>query len=221
MRKARLIAGRTAVGILVIAGGTGATQGAPASEQSRAVAAAGDLTARSVAKELAGEWDGQIEVRGSSGALSTSLVSMSARMAPGGESLELYYEGFAFGKPVEGAIVLSFGNDSQGVTFRDRASGLQATCSPSESSDGKQLALSGSSAKNREVRTVFERANDGAWNIAYQVKNEDGDWSPAVSMSVHRLGKGQRSAAADNFSRSNDLVALRSEHATASADSDE
>lgn len=222
MRKARLIAGRTAMGILVMAGGAGAAHGAsPAT--ARAVVSAGDLSARSVAKELAGEWDGQIEVRGSSGALSTSLVSVSARMNESGEQLELYYEGFAFGKPVEGAIVLSYADDHEGVIFRDKASGLQGNCSsPGDASpaqENEHLMMSGSS-KGREVRTIFGRSDDG-WNIQYQTKGEDGQWSPAVVMNVHRLGEGERSAAADNFDRSADLASLRSQTATASVNSDE
>jgi len=223
MRKARLIVGRTALGILVLAGGAGP---AAAARADRGTITAGDLSARSVADGLAGEWDGQIEVRRPDGSLSTSLMSMSAKKAADGKRLELYYEGFAFGKPVEGAIVLSFDDKHESVTLRDTSTGLRARCAPGEQPDGHdaedRLSMAGTAAGgDREVRAIFGRDEADSWNIEYHVKGEDGQWSSAVVMKINRLDGGQVSAAAANFAHSSDLAALREQRATAAADSGE
>jgi hypothetical protein len=207
MRNTRLIVGRTAVGILVLAAGTGVAR----SRTLEAITGA-DMSVRTVATELAGEWDGQLQVRGTDGSLSTSLVSMSARLAADGQRLELYYEGFAFGKAVEGAMVLSFGEHADAVAIRDGATGLHAICAPKgeDSGPGSALAMLGFAADgSREVRTVFSRADDHTWSIDYQAKGKSGEWSSIMIMNMGRLGGEKRSPAASNFEKSPDLEALR------------
>lgn len=220
MRKARLIVGRTTLGIIVLAGATGAAHAGPA--ESGPAAIDGELSPRVVAEGLAGEWDGQIEVRNAEGALSTSWVGVSARLAADGEHLELYYEGFAFGKPVEGAMVLSFAESHEALQIRDHAAGVQARCTLAEKPAGEavaeaSLAMLGSGAQGeRDVRTVFSRDENNSWTIECQARQPGGEWSSMLLMSVSRLGGDRLSAASENFARSADLKALRSAHVTAS-----
>jgi hypothetical protein len=214
--------GRTAVGILVLTGGAAAAQSEP--DGGRGAETAGELSVRSVAHGLAGDWDGQIEVRSAEGALSTSWVGMSARLADDGERLELYYEGFAFGKPIEGAMLLSFAESQEALSIRDHAAGLRANCSRAVapldgSSPENSLSMSGSSTlESGDVRAVFSRNEDGSWRIECQSKQSDGQWSSLLLLSVNRLEAEQRSPVSDNFARSSDLLALRTEHVTASVE---
>ena len=223
MRKARLIIGRTALGILTLAGGAAAAEAAQANGRG-AASAAGDLSTRSVAEGLAGEWDGQIAVRAEDGSLSTSWVGMCARLAADGERLELYYEGFAFGRPVEGAMLLSFADRREALSIRDRAAGVRVNCSPTADASsggeaGNSLSMQGNSPEGAEdIRAVFSRDEHGAWTIDCQRRQSDGQWSSLLLLNVSRLEEGQRSAAAANFAGSADLVELRSEHVTAAVD---
>ncbi len=213
MLKAGLNRGWMAVGLLVIAAGT-------------AAAGAGELKAKDVGHGLAGEWEGQLQLRSSSGKLSASLGSMSAVLDESSSTLEMYYEGFAFGEAVDGAMILSFRAHDPGLAVRDRAVQFRMQSSvggdEGESPDaGDSFAMMGMSEAHGEVRTLFTRASHDVWDIECQQMDEDGEWMSVLTLQLDRMDEGERSAAADQFAMAGPLRALRRERALASVPTDE
>ncbi len=223
MRNAGLITGRSAVGVLAVAtlvSIVGAAHAAPPPGTGHPV---GDLKPAEVGRALAGEWEGQIQVRSGEGKLSTAPASMSARLSADKQSVELYYEGFAFGQPVEGAMVFRFDAANTEASLRDEAVNLQAICLPRTSDAASEDAyqVSCESESLGEFRVVFSKLDQRAWNIAYQSREGQGEWEDMLSLQLDRLGSGQRSAAADGFDRSPLLGALRTDSAVASVEAED
>ncbi|MBK7406441.1 MAG: hypothetical protein IPJ41_18050 [Phycisphaerales bacterium] len=220
MRNMRCAGGWMAAGILVLSAGV-------CSAQSSSSSASGAPDWDAVARSMAGEWEGQIEVRAADGSLSTSLASMSARFSESASIAEFYYEGFAFGKPVDGAIVFAFSDASARALIADQAVRLHASCvaqSPDDSggsspSDCYEF-LGSSKGHHDDVRARMSRGSGGAWTIEYQSKDKGGDWASLLTMRLHPLREGERSAAAANFDDSPLLQDLRTNQATASVDTD-
>ncbi|MCC7389321.1 MAG: hypothetical protein IT431_11180 [Phycisphaerales bacterium] len=222
MRNAGLFMGRSAVGVLAVAtliSFVGAAHAAAPGIQHTV----GGLKPAEVGRALAGEWEGQIQVRSVEGKLSTAPASMSARLSADKQSVELYYEGFAFGQPVEGAMVFHFDSANTEASLRDDAVNLQATCRPQPGDDASEDAYQMSCERESpgEFRVVFSRLDQRAWNIAYQSREGQGEWEEMLSLQLDRLGSGQRSAAADGFDRSPLLGALRTDSAVASVETEE
>ncbi|QKK08529.1 MAG: hypothetical protein HND58_10335 [Planctomycetota bacterium] len=187
------------------------------------VATAGELKPVEVGNQLAGEWSGQIRMRSDGEQLSASTVSMSAVRNASASTLELYYEGFAFGKAVDGAMILSFDKDLPGLSLREHASDQFATYRPDPevpSSGDDALVLSTVSSEGSEVRAVFTRADSDRWSIELQRQAEDGAWVPSLVLQLDRLDHGQRSAAAERFDRAPALMDLRRDRAIASVPTD-
>lgn len=207
-RNARLLRGALAATALVLVSG---------------VATAGELKPVEVGNQLAGEWAGQIRMRSDSEKLSASTVSMSAVRNASASTLELYYEGFAFGKAVDGAMILSFDKDLPGLSLREHASNEFATYRPDQNAsapDDDALVLSTVSSEGSEVRAIFTRADSDRWSIELQQQAEDGAWVPSLVLQLDRLDQGQRSAAAERFDRAPALMDLRRDRAIASVPTD-
>ena len=208
MSNARLLRGSMAVGALVLASGS---------------AVAGDLKPADVGKQLAGEWSGQIQMRSADDKLSASLASMSAVRNARNSTLELYYEGFAFGKAVEGAMILSFDRDLPSLSIRDPSSGTRSAFRMDRhaaDAGRNSLVMSSRSAQGSELRAVFSRDSRNAWDIELQEQDKDGQWVPTLVLQLDRLDHGQRSAAAERFSQARSLMSLRRDHAIASVPTD-
>jgi hypothetical protein len=183
------------------------------------------LEPEEVGRSLAGEWEGQIQVYSPEGKLSAAPASMSAKLSAGGEAVEVYYEGFAFGKPIEGAMIFSFVEDDIEANLHDEAVNLRATCRPddsdSESDSEQSYQVRCDLESNGEFRVVFTRLDAKAWSIAYESREPRGEWSSMLTLQMDRLGAGQRSAAADGSSDSAFLLDLRGEAAMASVDGED
>ncbi|MFG0259021.1 MAG: hypothetical protein ACF8LK_01605 [Phycisphaerales bacterium JB041] len=187
------------------------------------VATAGELKPAEVGRQLAGEWSGQIRLRSDSDRLSASAVSMSAVRDARASTLELYYEGFAFGKAVDGAMILSFDEDLPGLALREQATDAFSIYRPDDSAPNPEddaLVLSAVSSEGSEVRAVFTRADQDRWGIELQQQAEDGAWVPSLVLQLDRLDAGQRSAAAERFARAPALMDLRRDRAIASVPTD-
>lgn len=214
MRKSGLTIGWSAAGMLALACGMCSAQ-ATTTNQTKSPSLS------DVAKSLAGEWEGQIQVRAADGSLSTSLASMSGKLHDGGNEADLYYEGFAFGKPVDGAMVLSFDAKHSSVAVADQAVRLHAKCEPQAGGTTDALsALGQAKGRQGEVRTLFSNDGADAWTIEYQSKDKDGNWSSMLTMHLSRMDEGKRSAAADSFASSPLLRGLHGDSASAAVDSD-
>lgn len=199
----------------------GAAQAGPLADREPA---RGGLKPAEVGRSLIGEWDGQIQVHSSDGTLSTAPASMSARMGSDRKSVEIYYEGFAFGKPVDGAMVFRFDPESTQTNLHDQAVNLRATCKPDpgESSEDSSYQVSCSRGKALgQFRIIFTRDDPRSWSISYQSREGRGEWSDMLTLQMDRLGAGQRSAAADGFDHSPLLSDLLSDSAVASVDGDD
>lgn len=207
-RNARLLRGPLSATALVLVSG---------------LATAGELKPVEVGSQLAGEWAGQIRVRSDGERLSASTVSMSAVRDASASTLELYYEGFAFGKAVDGAMIFSFDKDLPGLSLREHASNELAVYRPDHTappSADDALVLSTVSSEGSEVRAVFTRAERDRWSIELQQQAEDGAWVPSLVLQLDRLDEGQRSAAAERFDRAPALLDLRRDRAIASVPTD-
>ncbi|MFG0242320.1 MAG: hypothetical protein ACF8R9_05980 [Phycisphaerales bacterium JB054] len=207
-RNARLLRGPLSATALVLVSG---------------LATAGELKPVEVGSQLAGEWAGQIRVRSDGERLSASTVSMSAVRDASASTLELYYEGFAFGKAVDGAMIFSFDKDLPGLSLREHASNELAVYRPDQHappSADDALVLSTVSSEGSEVRAVFTRAERDRWSIELQQQAEDGAWVPSLVLQLDRLDEGQRSAAAERFDRAPALLDLRRDRAIASVPTD-
>lgn len=186
-------------------------------------AVAGELKPVQVGNQLAGEWAGQIRMRSDGEQLSASTVSMSAVRNASSSTLELYYEGFAFGKAVDGAMILSFDKDLPGLSLREHASNAFSIYRPDQdaaASDDDAMVLSTVSSEGDEVRAVFTRADRDRWSIELLHQAEDGAWVPSLVLQLDRLDQGQRSAAAERFDRAPALLDLRRDRAIASVPTD-
>lgn len=210
MSKARLLWGPTAVGVVLLACGT---------------VAADELKPAEVGQQLAGEWSGRIQMRSADEKLSASFASMSAVRNERDSTLELYYEGFAFGKAVDGAMILSFDRNLPSLSVRDEASGTRSAfrvnaelLEPADDSDA--LVMSSRAGEGDEFRAVFSRESRDAWNIELQQLDDGGQWQSTFVLQLDRLDQGQRSAAAERFDQARSLMFLRRDHAIASVPTD-
>lgn len=185
-------------------------------------ATARDIKPAKVGKQLAGEWSGQIQMRSADEQLSTSMVSMSAVKDDRQSTLELYYEGFAFGESVEGAMILSFDRDMPSLSVREEGARQASVYYPAQNADPSQNAMimSNDAEDGNDARAVFSRMNHDAWDIELQERSEDGSWVSTLVLRLDRLDEGQRSAAAERFSRAEPLLALRRDRAIASVPTD-
>lgn len=176
-----------------------------------------------LASMLAGEWEGQIDFRNADGSASVSLASATCRRESDNAYL-FYFEGFAFGNPVDGAMRLSPGKQD-GVY---QSSGHEASTdnawnsesAPSE--NGNSLTFSGwmrdaqgNNVKCRQSVTV----NNTSCRIRVEIMGENGSVTPWFTLDLSRMSSGQRSAAADGFDASESVRHVRSA-ATASAPDD-
>lgn len=219
MQKAGLTRGWSAVGLLAALWG-GLSQAAPA------LRAGNGLAPAQVARGLAGEWSGQVQVRSARGDLSTAPASMSAKLDAESKTLELYYEGFAFGQPVEGAMRFSFAPDQIGADIRDGAMNLRATCQPgapegATAQADNSYAVGCESDSAGDFRVHFTRLDAKAWNIAYESRDEHGEWASMLTLQLDRLGAGEQSAAAQGFELSPMLLELRDDSAVASVETED
>lgn len=219
MQKAGLTRGRLAVGLIVGLCG-GLSQAEPDLRPCCGLAPA------QVAHGLAGEWSGQVLVRSAGGDLSTSPASMSAKLDAESKMLELYYEGFAFGQPVEGAMRFSFAPNEIEADIRDGAINLRATCQPDSPEDAaaqadNSYAVGCESDSAGDFRIHFTRIDAEAWNIAYESRDDLGQWASMLTLQLDRLGAGEASAAAPGFKVSPMLLELRDDAAVASVETDD
>jgi hypothetical protein len=209
MRNKRLLRGSLVVGAVVLACGS---------------AAAGDMKPAEVGKQLAGEWSGRVQMRNADDKLSASMASMSAMRNSSESTLELYYEGFAFGEAIEGAMILSFDKDLPSLMLRDQSSQESSLYRPefeAAESDDNTMVMSGVSPESdAEVRAVFSRSDHDAWSIDLQEQDKDGEWVSTLVLQLDRMNENQRSAAAERFAQAQPLMALRRDRAYASVPTD-
>lgn len=197
---------------------------------SGAASAAEDLKPAEVGSQLAGEWAGRIQMRADDQQVSVSMASMSAVRNDSTSTLELYYEGFAFGEAIDGAMILSFDQDLPSLMLRDESSEhatLFRVEPEHDAMDHDSLVMASVSAQDgdkdaqaSDVRAVFSRADSDAWNIELQQKDADGQWVRTLALQLDRLDQGQHSAASERFARAEPLLALRRDFALASVPTD-
>lgn len=174
------------------------------------------LTARQAANALAGHWEGTFQVRNDNDQLSASEVSMAAVRQNAGQTLEIYYEGYAFGKPADGAMILSLDGDQPSLSVRSNASRNAQSFTKATEEDGA-LVMSSADAS---ARAVFSRESRDTWTIQLERLDEDGGWMHVMALQLDRMDAGQRSAAADRFESARPLQALRRDRAIASVPTD-
>jgi hypothetical protein len=182
-------------------------------------ALAGDLKPEQVARQLAGDWQGQMHARAND-QLSASMASMKAVRRDGDRTLEIHYESFAFGKPAQGAMILSFDRGAPSLSVRDPASRTSNDFFPArgfENAGDQAMVMAG---RSDDSRAVFSREGHNAWNIRLEQRDKDNVWVPVLAFQLDRLPEGRRSAAAESFRNSPQLRALRRDRAIASVPTD-
>lgn len=208
MKLNRTFSGLTAVGLLAFAAGASEPREfQPQPETASAVqetSAAVPATAAQFLQRLAGEWDGQIEIR-RDGQVSSSVVNISSQLQKDGKTVISCFEGFAFGEAFEGGSLLGV-NPRTGQfesAWFDHVSGSTMRCSATETSDEVTLVFTGQltskQGRSSKVEQVVKMTDFTHYTNEWFVVAEDGQKTRLMFLEMTRLPQGQVSSAAEKL----------------------
>lgn len=158
-------------------------------------------------KGMAGEWEGTIQTRNGEGMGSASVTSATCRLEDGGKRLALYYEGFAFGKAVDGGMVFSAGEQPGAAVNRDNS-----TMKSRGLLEGAAMAFTYSSSSSKVAsyeHTVSLLDPNHMVTEIYSI-NSKGERSLAFRLDLNRLDSGQKAGASGAFASAKSLASARS-----------
>lgn len=158
-------------------------------------------------KGMAGEWEGTIQTRNGEGMGSASVTSATCRVEDGGKRLALYYEGFAFGKPVNGGMVFSAGDQPGAAVHRDGS-----TMKARGVLEGASMAFTypSSSAKAASYEHTVSLVDPNHLVTEVYTINSKGERSMAFRLDMNRLDSGQKAGASGAFASATCLASARS-----------
>lgn len=193
-----------------------ATGGAARARTSQTTAGTAAADISDLFNRLAGEWDGTIQSRGRDGAMSASLASASARLSDDGKRFEMYYEGYAFGRPTEGALVVS-AEPTGAVSMSFSREGTTVDGAGKASSDALTFAYTRSVAgRPVSFEQVVRLADSNRLVLEVFALDKQGDRKLTLRLDFSRLPTGHRAAASASFSTSRTLASARSARDNAS-----
>jgi len=209
MKFNRMFSGLTAAAALALAAGAAEPREfQPESTSNAAVQQASTPIPASTAQfiqRLAGEWDGQIEVRREDGQVSASIVNVSTQLQKDGKAVISCFEGYAFGQAFEGGSLLGF-NPRTGQfesAWFDHVSGAIMRCTASEPADDSTLVFTGQltskQGRTAKVEQVVKMSDFTSYTNEWFIIAEDGQRSRLMLLEMTRLPQGQVSAAAEKL----------------------
>jgi hypothetical protein len=162
---------------------------------------------RTLIKGMAGEWEGTIQTRNGEGMSSSSVVSATLRLEEGGKRLAMYYEGFAFGKPVDGAMLLSASAASPEAALSRDGTTLNGTGALNGASMSFSFQPASTSKKVVRYEQSVSLSEPNHFVAELNAVDTEGHKSLAFRLDMTRLEGDQKSAAAESFSQSKTLLA--------------
>lgn len=185
-------------------------------------------TAQQLLQRLAGEWEGQVQVRGTDGFNSASVISASNKLEDNGRSLASCLTGMAFAKSFEGASVIRLSNSGISGSWVDSysKSTLTAAANSSGCTEGS-ATLSGSftrDAKQFKVEQALTMSDNDHYILEVTSISAEGRRTLLVRLDLTRLPAGQVAEANAKFKDAPLLTQLRNattKSAQASADKGE
>lgn len=206
-----LAVGVTAI-TLVVGGAASAAWARPDEPSKHASSSAGSV-AEGVAllRNLAGEWEGNIQTRNPDGTTSSSIVSASNRVEKDGRALASVYEGFAFGKATDGALALSVHTSGTlAAAFSRDGQSLTSTASVANNTMTASFDKPLTGFKGVKVEQLLKMTDANRYTLELISVDAQGHKTVALKLDMTRLDAGQKSAAAQNFDTSKSLALARS-----------
>ena len=159
---------------------------------------------------LDGEWEGSIQTRHPEGMTSSSVASASCRREQGGKRLACCYEGFAFGKPTDGALALTAGSGDASLTSalcRDGAT-MKATGELDQSAMTFSFDRS-DHGKATHYEQVVKASDSNHFTLELFSLDSSNKKTLAFKLDMTRLDHGEKSGASENFDKSKPLASAR------------
>lgn len=220
MKLIRTFSGLSAAGLLAFA--AGAAEPRPAQPQSASPAAAAPCVETaatpafsSFVQRLAGEWDGQIEIRRDDGQVSSSVVNISSQLQKDGKAVISCFEGYAFGQSFEGGSLVGVNPRTGRVesAWFDHVSGSTMRCSAVESTDDSTLVFTGTltskTGRSAKVEQVVRMTDFTRYTNEWSVISEDGQRTRLMLLEMTRLPEGQVSSAAEKLHSAAEQARIR------------
>lgn len=222
MKFNRLFSGLSVVGLLAFSAGAAepreyqsGPEPTPAAEPAVQESATPSARAAQFIQKLAGEWDGQLEVRRDTGETSASIVNISSQLQKDGKAVISCYQGYAFGKDFEGGSLVGF-NPRTGQfesAWFDHVSGATMRCTAAESPDDSTLVFTGQlttrQGRSSKVEQVVKMTDFTHYTNEWFVVSDDGQKSRILFLEMSRLPEGQLSFAAEKLRAASDAARTR------------
>jgi len=165
-------------------------------------------------QSLEGEWEGQVQVRGSDGMNSASNISASNRLEDNGRSLASCLTGFAFAKPFDGAAVIHLNNSQFSGSWADSLTSTPITASAGAAGIAATSAtLAGSmtrESKPFKVEQTFTMSDNNHYIFELHSISAEGRRVLMVRLDMNRLPNGRLAEAHARFTDAPLLGSLRS-----------
>lgn len=179
-------------------------------------------------QRLAGEWEGQVQVRGADGMTSASVISASNRLEQNGSALASCLTGFAFGKPFEGGAALRLDGSRLTSAWADGATpGVLTGEGEAATSSETGTRLVGSISRNaatERVEQTISMSDENHYVLEVRSVSAQGRPTMLVRLDMTRLAPGRLAAAHDAMKDAPQLERARSaaaRTAQASAEKDQ
>lgn len=171
-------------------------------EQAATPVAEGATDYRAICQRLVGEWEGQVQVR-RDGALSASVVSASNRLDQGQSELTSYVEGFAFGQPIEVAVVIRLSDTPRCAWAHTLAGGTKrGALTPVASQKDGAMVFEGQLGPHGGSATLQQRVvmpSPDQYLLEVFSVSASGEKELLCKLDMRRLPQGQVAAASEMF----------------------
>lgn len=204
---------RGVAAIILTVGAAGSVALARGDEPAKAAATAANPVAEGVAllRNLAGEWEGNIQTRNPDGTTSSSIVSASNRVEKDGKALASVYQGFAFGKATDGALALSVQNSGKLTTAMSReGQSLQTTATAANNAMTAKFENTLAGFKSGKLEQSLRMTDANHYTLELVNVDGKGNRTVCLKLDMTRLDAGQLSAAAASFESSKAMAMARS-----------
>lgn len=151
---------------------------------------------------LAGEWEGQIQIKDANGS-SASVISISTRLGKNNAKLSSCFEGFARGELYEGFSQIRVRDGKLASSWNDSRSESVQRSQGQPVAQGDAFVLEGEfkddSGKQQKFKQVIKFQGNDAYTHEFFSVSADGKESLTMSFSMQRLPANQKSTAAARF----------------------
>jgi hypothetical protein len=169
---------------------------------------------------LAGEWEGQIQIKDANGS-SASVISISTRLGKNNSKLSSCFEGFARGQLYEGFSQLRIRDGKLASTWNDSRSESVQRSQGQPEAQAEAFVLEGEfrdeAGKQQKFKQVIKFQGSDAYTHEFFNVSADGKESLTMSLSMQRLPANTKSTAAARFEDRAFLDQYRGGNAVAAA----